>query len=221
MALEPFVPLDPQVFFSAHAAVVSLVDAPDVERHWDDESSCAGMTVGGLTRHLLLQSAHVITALTSPASPGPEADFIGILEHYRRATWVTGGARDEGSARVRERSNAQGATGYDEALTELDRITSALPGALVDPAEWVLVTWTGWWLPTSDFLLTRLMEVVVHSDDLAVSVGLPTPPFEPDVLDPVLRLLTSLSLARHGQDALVRTLARPQRAPADGISALA
>jgi hypothetical protein len=57
------------------------------------------------------------------------------------------------------------------------------------------------------------MEMVVHSDDLAASVDIPTPDFDAAVLDPVLRLLTAVSLRRHGQDALVRTLSRPQRAP--------
>jgi len=54
---------------------------------------------------------------------------------------------------------------------------------------------------------------VVHSDDLAASVDVPVPAFAPEALGPVLTLLTDLSLRRHGQDALVRALSRPQRAP--------
>lgn len=33
--------------------------------------------------------------------------------------------------------------------------------------------------PTDDLLVVRLMEVVVHADDLAVSVGMPTPSWPP------------------------------------------
>jgi hypothetical protein len=76
------------------------------------------------------------------------------------------------------------------------------------------VPWQGWSLATDDFLVTRLMEMVVHADDLATSVDVPTPEFGSEVLDPVFRLLTALAVRRHGRDALVRTLARPQRAPA-------
>jgi hypothetical protein len=82
----------------------------------------------------------------------------------------------------------------------------------------VLLPWQGWALATDDFLVTRLMETVVHADDLAVSVGVPVPDVGPGVLDPVLRLLTALAVRRHGQDALIRTLTRPQRAP-DQVSA--
>ena len=53
----------------------------------------------------------------------------------------------------------------------------------------------------------------MHSDDLAASLGVPVPRFSYEVLSPVLTLLADLSLRRHGQDALVRTLSRPQRAP--------
>ena len=82
------------------------------------------------------------------------------------------------------------------------------------PTTPILVPWQGWALTAHDFLVTRLMETVVHSDDLAASVGLPTPDFPDAVVTPVLDLLTTLAVRRHGATALVRTLARPQRAPA-------
>ena len=58
------------------------------------------------------------------------------------------------------------------------------------------------------------METVVHSDDLAASLGLATPEFPDEVVSPVLGLLTGLAVRRHGATALVRALTRPQRAPA-------
>lgn len=93
-----------------------------------------------------------------------------------------------------------------------------LPAALAgtdgrDP-DAVLIPWQGWALTTADFLVTRMMEIVVHSDDLAAGMDLPTPQFPDDVVRPVLGLLTAVSLERHGQTALVRTLSRTQRAPA-------
>jgi hypothetical protein len=78
----------------------------------------------------------------------------------------------------------------------------------------VLIPWQGWALTAHDLLVTRLMEMLVHSDDLAASVGLPTPQFPDEAVRPVLGLLTSVAVERHGQTALVRALSRPQRAPA-------
>jgi hypothetical protein len=54
----------------------------------------------------------------------------------------------------------------------------------------------------------------VHSDDLALSVGLATPPLPPEVLDPVFTLLTGLAVRRHGPTAVLRALSRSERAPA-------
>ncbi len=93
----------------------------------------------------------------------------------------------------------------------LAELPAVLDGAA--PGDPVLIPWQGWALTTHDFLVTRLMETVVHSDDLAASVGVETPEFPDDVVAPVLDLLTDQAVRRHGATALVRALARPQRAP--------
>jgi hypothetical protein len=75
----------------------------------------------------------------------------------------------------------------------------------------VLVTWQGWALRRDDFLLTRLLEIVVHTDDLAVSVAVPTPEFPDDAFAPVRDLLVRLAANRHGQSAVISTLTRRER----------
>jgi len=70
-----------------------------------------------------------------------------------------------------------------------------------------------WSLTLDDFLVTRMMEITVHSDDLAASVGIPTPELAESVTAPVLDLLVRLSVRRHGQTAVVRALSRAERAP--------
>jgi hypothetical protein len=66
----------------------------------------------------------------------------------------------------------------------------------------------------NDLLTTRMMEIAVHSDDLAVSVGVPTPELPVRVLHPVYDLLFLLALRRHGHTAVLRALSRAERAPA-------
>ena len=77
----------------------------------------------------------------------------------------------------------------------------------------MFIPWQGWALTVDDLVTTRLMETIVHSDDLAASVGLPTPEFPEPALTPVLGLLSGVAVRRHGQSAVVRALSRPQRAP--------
>jgi hypothetical protein len=90
----------------------------------------------------------------------------------------------------------------------------ALPGVLTAASTWMYLPWQDVRMRVDDFVVTRMMEIVVHSDDLADSVDVPTPLFGPAVAEPVVALLGALAAERHGEGAVVRTLVRPQRAPA-------
>ena len=116
-----------------------------------------------------------------------------------------------------EKDNAGGRVGHEAVLARAREVLAELPALLARPRDpdVIHIPWQGWSLSTADFVTTRLMEMVVHGDDLAVSVGLPTPEHEPAVVSPVLALLTEVSLQRHGQVALVRALSRPQRSTGD------
>ena len=73
--------------------------------------------------------------------------------------------------------------------------------------------WTGWQMTLDDLLFTRMLELTVHSDDLAVSVDVPTPDLPLEVYEPVLAQLTRMSVELHGPVAVLRALARRERAP--------
>jgi hypothetical protein len=186
-----------------------LATSPEVADAWDDESSCAGMSVGGLVHHLLSQPVHVATGLDADPVPDP----IPLLEHYARADWVTADHDDEVNVSVRTKSNEAGEQGLEAILAVTAPAIDRLPGLLAAAREpdTIFIPWQGWSMTTDDFLITRLMETVVHSDDLASSVGLETPEFPDPVIPPVLGLLTGVAVRRHGQAALVRALSRPQR----------
>ena len=98
---------------------------------------------------------------------------------------------------------------------DLVALQPALAAAAERSPDAVLVPWQGWALSTHDFLVTRLMEIAVHADDLAAGLGVETPEFPDDVVREVLGLLSAVAVDRHGQTALVRALSRPQRAPSD------
>jgi hypothetical protein len=205
--------LDRSAVVRAADLVKGLVAGPEVAVAWADESSCAGMSVGALTRHLVEQSLYVVRLLGPGAVPRADADLIGVLDHYTRSGWVGAPLDAEPNRFVREKSAGQADEGVEVAIALQSGAVAELPTVLAGAADEIYVPWADARLATDDYLVTRLVEMVVHSDDLATSVGVPTPDFGPDVLDPVLRLLTALAVARHGQDAVVRSLTRPQRAP--------
>ncbi len=186
-----------------------------VREAWGDESACAGMTVGGLAHHLLAQTRHVVRGLGTAAAP--DAPVIGLLDHYAQAPWVQASRSGETDPDQDDKDNAAAAAGHERVLADARQALADLPGALARPRDpdVVHIPWQGWSLATPDFATTRMMEMVVHGDDLAASVGLPTPEHDPLVVDAVLDLLVHVSLARHGQVALVRALSRPRRSSGD------
>lgn len=74
-------------------------------------------------------------------------------------------------------------------------------------------------LPIDECAAACLLELVVHADDLTVSVGLEPVSFSAPVIDLVVGMLSRISRKRHGDMAVIRSLARPERAPSQGISA--
>jgi hypothetical protein len=59
------------------------------------------------------------------------------------------------------------------------------------------------------------VELVVHIDDLAGSVGLPTPDLPDLATDLVISCLAGVARRRHGDLEVVRALARHERAHSD------
>lgn len=206
-----------QAFPAAAQVAATLIRHPAVGAAWDRESACADMSVGGLAHHLAAQVFLPLDLLAVP--PTGEAP-IELTEHYERAAWVTGAHDDEVNVAIRETEEERAEGGHAALVARLNEALAALPERLAAPRDpdTVHLPWQGWSLRTGHFLVSRMMEVVVHADDLAASIDEPTPEVPNHVIGPVLALLTSLSVRRHGQAAVVRTLTRPQRAP-DGIAA--
>lgn len=211
--------MDHVSFVDAARIALDLASTTEVKAGWLEESSCAGMTVGGLAHHLLQQAGHAVRLLgMEPVAEPP----IPLLEHYVRAAWVEAGPDDEVNVSIREGADAAAGTGPDDVIAHCRAALERLPALLREHhhriPDQVRIPWQGWSLSTGDFLVTRAMEIVVHADDLASSVGLETPAFPDDVVADVLALLSAVAVRRHGQAAVVRTLSRPQRAP-ESVSA--
>ena len=200
-------------YLAAAGQAVALLRKPEVGAVWDQPSALAEMTVSGLAGHLAHQIFSVGSALEEPAS---EEAPIPLLEHYARAVWINAPLDGEVNVGIRARAERIGSEGpqslWERARAAFAELQKNLAGLSGDQA--VFMPQTGWALSLDDFLITRMMELAVHMDDLAVSVGLAAPELPDAAFDPVLVLLARLAARRHGQAALLRALTRVERAPA-------
>jgi uncharacterized protein (TIGR03083 family) len=202
--------LDRSALAGACDLLVDLVSGPEVAAAWDRESALPGFTVGGLARHLVSQPECAVEFLGIQPVP-PHAETVSLLECYARTDWLDAGVDAEENISIRDDFNAMAEGGQPESVAILAESRAALADAITAAGSTTYVPWQDCCLSTDDFLVIRLMEVVVHADDLAVSLGRPTPAFDDEALHPVLALLAMLSARRHGQDAVVRALSRAER----------
>ncbi|MEU7607746.1 maleylpyruvate isomerase N-terminal domain-containing protein [Micromonospora sp. NPDC049204] len=194
----------------AASIALDLIHRAEVTGRWSSPSALPHLSVGGLACHLGRQAVRAAELLPMPTD-------LPVLQsadnHYERASWVSEGSPDKGTV-ASSNDEADAVRGPEDlhgrSAQAVEEVGDLLSGG--GARDVVPIPWQGWALRRGDFLLTRQLEIVVHSDDLAVSVGVPTPVFPAEVFDPVRDLLVRLAVRRRGQSALISALSRSERA---------
>jgi uncharacterized protein (TIGR03083 family) len=197
-------------FLIATESLLDLLERPAVRDKWTAPSALDEMSVGDLAAHVVSNAS--IVARAAAAVP-PDEEPVALLEHYARSTWVGAPLDNDANAGIRASARQTADAGLDrllaDAQTAVAQLRTVQEGSLPPTAR---LPWWQWSLSFEDFLVVRTMETVVHTDDLAVSIGVEPPVLAEAVLEPVLSLLVMLSARRHGQAAVLRALARRERA---------
>jgi uncharacterized protein (TIGR03083 family) len=199
-------------FLEAAATSADFIESPAVLAAWDQPSALPQMSVRALAAHLGRQ-VFVTAELVRSADDGQPV--LELLEHYQRVAWVGKDVDDPANVSVREGAEKLATAG---AAALADRVRAAAEELRVAFASQpsgrtIWIPWTGWSLTLDDYLSTRLLEIVIHSDDLAVSVGVEPPELPEAATDATLVLLTRLAVRRHGSAPVLRALSRRERAP--------
>ena len=207
-------------FLAASDAAIVLLEKTEVTGRWAEPSACAGFTVGGLAAHLGWQVQSAEWAVRS-ARPEPGAAVTALIEHYEKAAWIGADLEAPVNAGIRETGEKRAAAGPAEVL----RLTVEARGYLAErfeslsPEEVIALPWIeGRAMTAGDVLATRVLELLIHTDDLAVSVGVPTPQAPESAYARVIGLLAPLAVRRHGPIPVLRALSRAERAP-ESVSA--
>lgn len=203
---------------AAGDALTGLLRSPAVAAAWSSPSALPEMTVGGVAGHLV-RALETVETYLDEAEPPADDELLSAAAYYVRAL---DSAPPELHAGIRERGEAAGAVGAaalaDEHEARQVRLAPRLAAERADRRVRVLRGQASMTLEA--YIPTRLVEIVVHADDLAVSVGEPTPVFPPGVVDLVVDALVATARQRHGDLAVVRALARRERDAGEALRVL-
>ena len=200
-----------ETFTAAAHAFAALLDEPQVPQRWQQPSALAGLTVGELVAHVNTATAFLRPLLDT--TPPTDARVARAARYYAGMEGGEGEGHDFLRA-MAEKGAAKGpeanADHFRSTVAELStRLATEDPDRVLDARPTLPFAIT-----VADFTATRVVELVVHGDDLATSVDAD---FEPPAAaaDMAVAVLVSAARANHGDLAVVRALARRERAAAD------
>lgn len=201
-------------FFASAAEARRLLADPAVGHRWGDPSALEQMTIGDLCGHLMRAATNVVRYLSEPeGAGGPLLDAPGYLLSIDGLSGPEGPDLDSQlHSVIRHRAAVDAAEGAESVLARWDGAIEDLTRRLgAEPATRVVTVLDGRRMLVDDYLVTRLLEMLVHSDDLAVSLELPYPDFPSTAWHPVLECLTDVAIRRHGPLAVARAMTRTER----------
>jgi hypothetical protein len=192
-------------------AAAELIGSETVAARWDEPSALAGMTVGALSAHLVRAAGSVLAYLdrTDPGAQPPGALLTPV-------TYFHAAIDSPIHERIKEVSADEAAAGWTDVSRRCRDVAAALRVRLAEePTDRLVGALGGRMLTLDDFCRTRLIEVLFHLDDLAASVGVPTPDTSVEGRTIVIDTLIGIARMTHGDWPVLHALARNERREAD------
>lgn len=205
------------LLLEAMDAVAPLLSSSELRARWSGPSALAEWTVAGVAGHLA-RAPRVILDYLDAADPGPDAAAASADAYYDALLPPVFDPDDQVHVGIRARGEEAASAGPDAVVAWFAETRTALATRLAqEPSGRLVRVGGGVVMRLEDYLLTRLVEVMVHADDLAASIAVATPVFTPAAYDAVIGYLVAVARRRHGDQAVLRALTRRER---DAVQAL-
>jgi len=196
-----------ELVIEAVDASAGLIASDEVSVRWNDPSALDGMTVGALSAHLVRAAGSVLAYLdrTDP-SARPEGALLTPVTYFHAA--IDSPIHE----RIKEVSATESMAGPAEVAARCADIASSMRIRFAaEPSDRLVAALGGRMLTLDDFCRTRLIEVLLHLDDLAVSVGVARPETDEEGPAIVIDVLMGIDRMLHGDWEVLRALARDER----------
>jgi uncharacterized protein (TIGR03083 family) len=189
---------------------------------FESSSALAEFSVRGLAGHLCRAMTSVETYLDQgPPAPGSQGDVLSAAEYYARVIPEDRDLDSDFNRAIRQRGLEAAPGTSDDLIFEWAETAAGLITRLEhEPKDRLVQVYGGLVMTLDEYLVTRLVELVVHADDLAASLGSPPPALPPAATGLVIATLVEVARIRHGDAATVRALTRRERDAVDALRVL-
>lgn len=200
-------------FLEASRGIRPLLEAPELAARWNEESALPGFSIRGLAGHLVRAVQGAVAYLAQDVPEGAEP--VAAPDYYAR---VLAALSEAGNKEVIVRGEENAAGGLGELMAAYDNTLVDLEDALItEPADRLVRVFMDVVLLFDDYLPSRMCELLIHADDLAVSLGIAPPPPPPAASDVAIEHLVEVARRVHGDRAVLVALSRRER---DTVNAL-
>ena len=198
-------------FFQAVGFAEPVLVSTAVRERWGQPSRLEHMTIGDVAAHLVRAVSTVATYARGEPGEGTPLTapqyFVSVVDDPSDVSSPTNVAVRERSSESSSRGPAAVLSDWRNAVATVEEILGSIPhDRLVTVAGDVV-------LPLDEYLVTRIVELVIHTDDLAQSIDIETPDLPPLVAEIVGNCLLQVAQIRHGNWPVLRAFARRERHP--------
>jgi hypothetical protein len=188
-------------------ASAELMSRPAVADRWNEPSALPGMTVGALSAHLVRAAGATIAYLdrTDPTAV-PEDELLTPVTYFHAA--VDSPIHEQ----IRTVSAGESAIGHEATVAKCNEVAANMRSRFAsEPSGRLVGALGGRMLTLDDFCRTRLIEVLLHMDDLAASVDETRPATDPEGPAIVIDITMGIARQLNGDWEVLYGLSRGER----------
>lgn len=194
------------LYLDVAGIVVDTLASTEVRDAWNSPSVLKAQTVGSLAGHLARGGVWLVGQYLDDGVPSGPVSIDSAAEYF--ATFAAD-ATPAAEKAIRDRGAEAAATGHARVVEDAgQRLASLDPLLRATPVDQRITVIGGQVMHLGNYLDTRLVEQVVHLDDLARSLGRDSFPLPTRATARVLTIGFEVAQIRAGDTAVLRALYR-------------
>jgi Mycothiol maleylpyruvate isomerase N-terminal domain len=201
---------------------------PAIGEDWHRPSVLSRMDVGSVAGHVYLvvrrvnkhlDAQRTLTGAVDPGTPDRPVPKQTVIVEVPARHLPTIRVADEDDldadlhVQVRRDGERIAERGWSSVVSSYAALVEVLAARLADPPDVIVPLGGSSPVLFAPYLASRVAELLVHADDLAVSVGLDVSPPSVNAVSVALTFLVESARAMHGDVAVLRAFARRERTP--------